>query len=275
MFLNQLPTQLHKALFLELAILVMMASHEDDTSEQISKFTSDEVLEKFLASISSKEAEMLQEYQNELFGSEHEHEELFNFVKYSLSQLFEAFDSNLNPSLIYDPYPPEILIFSYDDDDNDLEKKYAEQFPAFWRVLEESINDILEKNADNTDTKQEVMQYLICKGENILTLTPEKIRASMASLPQIKQEILKKSVKTIFEHKKEMGLTLSVREQKIILCELIGAAYSSGAFETEEKQLINTICQVCSFDSEYIEEFDIIMSTLFKINKDLAELINE
>ena len=273
MFLNQLPTQLHKALFLELAILVMMASHEDDTSEQISKFTSDEVLEKFLASISSKEAEMLQEYQNELFGSEHEHEELFNFVKYSLSQLFEAFDSNLNPSLIYEPYPPEILIFSYDDDD--LEKKYAEQFPAFWRVLEESINDILEKNADNTDTKQEVMQYLICKGENILTLTPEKIRASMASLPQIIQEILKKSVKTIFEHKKEMGLTLSVREQKIILCELIGAAYSSGAFEAEEKQLINTICQVCSFDSEYIEEFNTIMSTLFKINKDLAELINE
>ena len=67
MFLDQLPTRLHKALFLELAMLVMMASQDDDASEQISEFTSDEVLKKFLASISSKEAEMLQEYQNELF----------------------------------------------------------------------------------------------------------------------------------------------------------------------------------------------------------------
>ena len=286
MFLNQLPTRLHKALFLELAMLVMMASHDDDASEQISEFTSDEVLKKFLASINSKEAEMLQEYQNELFKSS-KNDADFNsdFIELSLNQQYRAFDSSLNASFYYDPKPDELHA------GDDSEKKDAidnptfgflkifdapeKKFPIFWWVLDNAVDDILGKYANDTDIKQEVMQYLISKGEDILALTPTKIRASMASLPQIKQEVLQKAVQTAFTRKVAIGLTLSEREQKIILCELIGAAYSSGAFEIEEKQLINTICQVCSFDSEYIEEFDTIMSTLFKVNKELAELINE
>jgi hypothetical protein len=287
MFLNQLPTRLHKALFLELAMLVMMASQDDDASEQISEFTSDEVLKKFLASISSKEAEMLQEYQNELFkSSKNDADFNSNFIELSLNQHYRAFDSSLNTSYYYDPEPDELhagddserkdvslgqLLDHHLNISRDSEKK----FPTFWWVLDNAIDDILGKYANDADIKQEVMQYLISKGEDILTLTPTKIRASMASLPQIKQEILQKAVQIVFARKVAIGLTLSERDKKIILCELIGAAYSSGAFETEEKQLINTICQVCSFDSEYIEEFDTVMSTLFKVNKELAELINE
>jgi hypothetical protein len=316
MFLNQLPTRLHKALFLELAMLVMMASHDDDASEQISEFTSDEVLKKFLASISSKEAEMLQEYQNELFKSD-KNDIDFNsdFIELSLNQQYRAFDSSLNASSFYNPEPDESYagddaerneaigvvtikptfsfsrpsVFSLFGDDSErkdacvsqllnhlnISRDSEKKFPTFWWVLDNAIDDILGKYANDADIKQEVMQYLISKGEDILTLTPTKIRASMASLPQIKQEILQKAVQTVFTLKVAIGLTLSEREKKIILCELIGAAYSSGAFETEEKQLINTICQVCSFDSEYIEEFDTVMSTLFKVNKELAELINE
>ena len=286
MFLNQLPTRLHKALFLELAMLVMMASHDDDASEQISEFTSDEVLKKFLASISSKEAEMLQEYQNELFkSSKNDADFNSNFIELSLNQHYRAFDSSLNTSYYYDPEPDEL--HAGDDSERkdvslgqlldhlNISRDSKKKFPTFWWVLDNAIDDILGKYANDADIKQEVMQYLISKGEDILTLTPTKIRASMASLPQIKQEILQKAVQTVFARKVAIGLTLSEREKKIILCELIGAAYSSGAFETEEKQLINTICQVCSFDSEYIEEFDTVMSTLFKVNKELAELINE
>ena len=286
MFLNQLPTRLHKALFLELAMLVMMASHDDDASEQISEFTSDEVLKKFLASISSKEAEMLQEYQNELFKSS-KNDADFNsdFIELSLNQHYRAFDSSLNTSYYYDPEPDEL--HAGDDSERkdvslgqlldhlNISRDSEKKFPTFWWVLDNAIDDILGKYANDADIKQEVMQYLISNGEDILTLTPTKIRASMASLPQIKQEILQKAVQTVFARKVAIGLTLSERDKKIILCELIGAAYSSGAFETEEKQLINTICQVCSFDSEYIEEFDTVMSTLFKVNKELAELINE
>ena len=316
MFLNQLPTRLHKALFLELAMLVMMASHDDDASEQISEFTSDEVLKRFLASISSKEAEMLQEYQNELFKSD-KNDIDFNsdFIELSLNQQYRAFDSSLNTSSFYNPEPDESYagddserneaislvafkptfsfsrpsVFSLFGDESErkdasvsqlldhlnISRDSEKKFPTFWWVLDNAIDDILGKYANDADIKQEVMQYLISKGEDILTLTPTKIRASMASLPQIKQEILQKSVQTVFARKVAIGLTLSEREKKIILCELIGAAYSSGAFETEEKQLINTICQVCSFDSEYIEEFDTVMLTLFKVNKELAELINE
>lgn len=286
MFLNQLPTRLHKALFLELAMLVMMASQDDDASEQISEFTSDEVLKKFLASISSKEAEMLQEYQNELFKSS-KNDADFNsdFIELSLNQYYRSFDSSLNTSLSYAPEPDEL--HAGDDSERkdaslsqlldhlNISRDSKKRFPTFCLVLVDAIDDVLGKYANDADIKQEVMQYLISNGEDILTLTPTKIRASMASLPQIKQEILQKAVQTVFAWKVAIGLTLSEREKKIILCELIGAAYSSGAFETEEKQLINTICQVCSFDSEYIEEFDTVMSTLFKANKELAELINE
>lgn len=286
MFLNQLPTRLHKALFLELAMLVMMASQDDDASEQISEFTSDEVLKKFLASISSKEAEMLQEYQNELFkSSKNDADFNSNFIELSLNQHYRALDSSLNTSYYYDPEPDEL----HAGDDSERKDSFAnptssllrlfdsseKKFPIFWLVLVDAIDHILGKYANDADIKQEVMQYLISKGEDILTLTPTKIRASMASLPQIKQEILQKAVQIVFARKVAIGLTLSERDKKIILCELIGAAYSSGAFETEEKQLINTICQVCSFDSEYIEEFDTVMSTLFKVNEELAELINE
>ena len=285
MFLNQLPTRLHKALFLELAMLVMMASHDDDASEQISEFTSDEVLKK-ISSISSKEAEMLQEYQNELFkSSKNDADFNSNFIELSLNQHYRAFDSSLHTSYYYDPEPDEL--HAGDDSERkdvslgqlldhlNISRDSEKKFPTFWWVLDNAIDDILGKYANDADIKQEVMQYLISKGEDILTLTPTKIRASMASLPQIKQEILQKAVQTVFARKVAIGLTLSERDKKIILCELIGAAYSSGAFETEEKQLINTICQVCSFDSEYIEEFDTVMSTLFKVNKELAELINE
>lgn len=283
MFLNQLPTRLHKALFLELAMLVMMASHDDDASEQISEFTSDEVLKKFLASISSKEAEMLQEYQNELFKSD-KNDIDFNsdFIELSLNQQYRAFDSSLNTSSFYNPEPDESYagddserneaislvafkptfsfsrpsVFSLFGDESErkdacvsqlldhlnISRDSEKKFPTFWWVLDNAIDDILGKYANDADIKQEVMQYLISKGEDILTLTPTKIRASMASLPQIKQEILQKAVQTVFARKVAIGLTLSEREKKIILCELIGAAYSSGAFETEEKQLINTIC---------------------------------
>ena len=260
---------------------MMMASQDDDASEQISEFTSDEVLKKFLASISSKEAEMLQEYQNELFKSS-KNDADFNsdFIELSLNQHYRAFDSSLNTSYYYDPEPDEL----HAGDDSERKDSFADptlsflrlfdssekKFPTFWWVLDNAIDDILGKYANDADIKQEVMQYLISKGEDILTLTPTKIRAR-----QIKQEILQKAVQIVFARKVAIGLTLSERDKKIILCELIGAAYSSGAFETEEKQLINTICQVCSFDSEYIEEFDTVMSTLFKVNKELAELINE
>ena len=258
MFLNQLSTPLQKALFLELALLVMMASHDDDASEQMAEYNSDAVLSKFLASISTKEAEMLEEYQKECFS-----EDGCNFVQESFESTYLSFGTDM----LYAHYG------------NFSGKKYkytkGESFPPLWLVLKKSINQILKQYSDDATIKQEVIQYLLANSEDILNLNPQKIQSCMASLPKIKQEILQRSVQAALKPKQEMGLTLSEREKKIILCELIGAAYSSGAFEAEEKQLLESICQTLDIDSEYIEEFDDVMAKLFKVNQELAELINE
>ena len=133
------------------------------------------------------------------------------------------------------------------------------------------IDEVLAQYGNNPGVKQEVIQCLLANGEDILNLNPQKIQGCMASLPKIKQEILQRSVQAVLEPKQTMGITLSEREKKIILCELIGAAYSSGA----EKQLLESICQTLDIDSEYIEEFDDVVAKLFKANQELAELINE
>ena len=254
MFLNQLSTPLQKALLLELVMLVMMASHDDDASEKMAEYNSDAVLSKFLASISTQEMDMLGEYQKECFS-----EDGCNFVQ-------ESFESTY-------------LSFGNAHYGNFSGKKYkytkGESFPPLWLVLKKSINQILKQYSDDATIKQEVIQYLLANGEDILKLNPQKVQSCMASLPKIKKEILQCTVQVAFELKQAMGLTLSEREKKIILCELIGAAYSSGAFEAEEKQLLESICQTLDIDSEYIEEFDDVMAKLFKVNQELAELINE
>lgn len=151
----------------------------------------------------------------------------------------------------------------------------ADRFPTLRVVLKTVIDEVLAQYGNNPGVKQEVIQYLLTNGEDILNLNPQKIQGCMASLPKIKQEILQRSVQAVLEPKQTMGITLSEREKKIILCELIGAAYSSGAFEAEEKQLLESICQTLDIDSEYIEEFDDVVAKLFKANQELAELINE
>lgn len=256
MFLNQLSTPLQKALFLELAMLVMMASHDDDASEQIAEYNSDAVLSKFLASISTKEEKMLKEYQKEVFTNTmyQDFDFYFDFLEKTFSEDIDAFDEYLREA------------YSYSS---------ADRFPTLRVVLKTVIDEVLAQYGNDVEVKQEVMQYLLTNGEDILNLNPQKIQGCMASLPKIKQEILQRSVQAVLEPKQTMGITLSEREKKIILCELIGAAYSSGAFEAEEKQLLESICQTLDIDSEYIEEFDDVVAKLFKANQELAELINE
>ena len=254
MFLNHLSTPLQKALFLELAMLVMMASHDDDASEQMAKYSSDAVLSKFLASISTKEAEMLEEYQKEVFTNTRYQYFDFDFLEITFSEDIDAFNESLNEA------------YSYSS---------ADRFPTLRVVLKTVIDEVLAQYGNNPGVKQEVIQCLLANGEDILNLNPQKIQGCMASLPKIKQEILQRSVQAVLEPKQTMGITLSEREKKIILCELIGAAYSSGAFEAEEKQLLESICQTLDIDSEYIEEFDDVVAKLFKANQELAELINE
>ncbi|WP_416192416.1 hypothetical protein [Neisseria sp. CCUG12390] len=269
MFLNQLSTSLKKACFLELAMLVMMASDENNASEKMVARNSDVILNKFLSSINIAEEAMLTEYQNELFANKGRSDGVGKFLEESLSPNCISFDEKLAAGRAD---WRGILFSSVDFVKHEFHKGH---FPAFWYSLKQSINEVLNKYSDNTLVKQDVMQYLVEGGEDILTLTPEKIQASMASLPKIKQEILNTTVYAIVEPKKALGLKLSEREKKIFICELVGAGYSSGNFEAEEEQLIETVCTVLSIDHEYIEEFADVMQKLFKANKELADLVNE
>lgn len=189
MFLNQLSTPLQKALFLELAILVMMASHDDDASEQMAKYNSDAVLSKFLASINTKEAEMLKEYQKEVFTNTKYQN--IDFLEKTFSKYIDGFNKSLKNA--------------YGSD---------KQFPTLRDVLKTVIDEVLAQYGNNPEVKQEVIQYLLANGEDILNLNPQKIQSCMASLPKIKQEILQHTVRAAFKPKQEMGLTLSEREKK-------------------------------------------------------------
>lgn len=128
MFLNQLSTPLQKALFLELAILVMMASHDDDASEQMAKYSSDAVLSKFLASISTKEAEMLEEYQKEVFTNTMYQD--FDFLEKTFSEDIDAFNEYLGDAYSY----------SYSS---------ADRFPTLRVVLKTVIDEVLAQYGNN------------------------------------------------------------------------------------------------------------------------------
>ena len=121
MFLNQLSNPLQKALFLELAMLVMMASHDDDASEQIAEYNSDALLSKFLASINTKEAEMLEKYQEELSDKDDD------FVQ-------KALDKNYKSFFLYERNG----FSSYLNEDED-KYKTGESFPTLSWVLKKTL----------------------------------------------------------------------------------------------------------------------------------------
>lgn len=279
MFLNQLSTPLKKALFLELSALVMMAAGDDGNPEKLSNRSDNLVLNKFLAGINTAEEAMLNEYQSELFK---DGDECANAGREFLeNSLYTKGHASFNTELdSYHMFAMEDTLrrmhLGEEEWMNDKEANLPEgRFLALWFILVKSIYSALSKYSDNAAVKQEVMQNLVMGGEDILSLTPEKIQASMASLPKIKQEILAETAGRVIDSKLALGLGLSEKEKKIFICELIGAAYSSGAFEEEEKQLIESICKALGAESEYIEEFDGAMAKLFKANKELADLINE
>ena len=285
MFLNDLSTPLQKALFLELATLMMMAAGDSNTSSKVKNSdlsNASPSLQALLQYINESEKSMLLEYQNEMFRSS---------SSLSSSSLYENLVSSYIDGSYDAPYDaPRFLKYIFGNAINsfkaDLDTSHIEfnceadlntskTFPAFGKILEQAIKEILEKYAADAAIKQEVMQQLLADGEDIMSLTPPKIQAAMIRLPLIRQEILVRSVYWLITPKQTIGLDLSVREKKIVLFELIGAGFSSGAFEQAEKDLLKVICTALHVDEEYIDEFTDVMGKIFTANKEAAELINE
>ncbi len=73
----------------------------------------------------------------------------------------------------------------------------------------------------------------------------------------------------------EKELSLTEKDKKIIITELLGAAFSSGDIETEELELIHHICLSLDLDGESLEELYEALANLYQANKTLTDLINE
>lgn len=272
MFLNDLSAPLQKALFLELATLMMMAAGDSNTSSKVTNSdlsNTSPSLQALLQYINESEKSMLLEYQNEMFQSSSSlsrnrlsrYIDAPRFLEYIFGNAVNSFKADLDTSHIE---------FNFEADLNT-----SETFPAFGKILEQAIKEILEKYAADAEIKQEVMQQLLADGEDIMSLTPPKIQAAMIRLPLIREEILVRSVYWLITPKQTIGLDMSTREKKIVLFELIGAGFSSGVFEQAEKDLLKVICTALHVDEEYIDEFTDVMGKIFTANKEAAELINE
>lgn len=249
MFLNQLSQPIQKVLFMEWALLMMMSSDENEVpqnpNDETTPFSLNHAL---LGNISEAEKAMLFEYKQSLFAN----------------------NENDNFGLGF-------FIKKIQGNDSLLLELLGEHADAFQTALNNTIQKVAEHYGSNPAVKQKVMEYLVANGEDIFTLTPDKIQAAMfRCLPQITQLIIQQTAKQVFQEKQEQGeLFLSINDKKIILCELVGAGFSSGSLDDAEKKLLQAICQILELDLAYLNEFIALMGAVFRVQKSLSDLINE
>lgn len=260
MFLNQLAHPVSKALFLELATLVMMAEEEKGSiGERVSQIAeeTDSNLYPLLISIQPSEEEMLYAYEKE--------------ADLEINDFDSVFDKNQSDFI-------EKYILNAVPNNFDEELKYIDSndgFQPFIKILSDSTSKIIIEFTQDETIKKQIIEKLITNGEDILKLSPQMTRRIMVSLPEIKEQILKLTAKKLLESRSIILNNATNKERKIIAFELLGAGYSSGRFEDAEKRLVAYIYELLDVDAEYLEEFGEVMGRMFAINKEAADLINE
>ncbi|NOL49259.1 hypothetical protein [Pelistega europaea] len=242
MFLNQLEQDNQKELFLSLATLVMMAS--GSSTENIEEDADDDSLKEFnriKASLSSQDVLL-----KHLFGNIQAAEaQMVKEYMQELNYKYWVYNRCAIGCTAYDL--DSILANSFDDDFDDddqvdlvnLLKVYSTQ------VMTENVT-FEEKESDKN------LPYLLRSGMRLY--------------------VLKHAASAIIKGNTE---DFSTKERKIILTELIGAGFSSGHFEEEEKELVQFIGTELDLDDEYFDEITEAMEKVFIANRELTELINE
>lgn len=243
MFLKDLKEDSQKMLFLDLAILIMMAEgNKETTSQHIKDIDFGAKGYIFWQNIEEKEVNILIEYVEEI-GAKEDHTSGF-----------------------YNNYGQQ-----------DILNQLSTSFGSFClkNALENQTNLVLEEYSKLEEFKKEVIQEIFLSGEDILNINSEMIQKFMLINPRVKQDILIRTADSVFKYRKDNLGNFNNKEKKIILFELIGAGYSSGYFGNDEKILFLNICELLEIESEYIEEFLDVSKQLFIINKELVDLINE
>lgn len=259
MFLHELKKNKQKILFIQLTTLIMMAEGSKETTAKALKKSDDSsnITDIFWENIDDKEMEILRQYIGEIGGVEQ---------LQTTSKGFMGVNTNTNTNV------PGFLIGSV---------RGTETQNSIPKILKSILHDelknqsktITKKYGNDENFKKDFVQKLVDNGEDILNITPKLIRKMMLTNPVIQQEVLESTADALITATDNS--LFAMREKKIVLFELIGAGFSSGAFEVQEKQLVTKICKLLDVDNEYIEEFTDVASRLFDVNKEINDLINE
>ena len=253
MLLSKLTLE-NKALFWQLAILIVVANGESVSSSSAnddSRYERLPILSHFFQldsyhnselsflkqSISDMELLQLEEYEQEIFGYDGNHQGTF---------------ANLIARL-------KLLCC-----------------PKLLDALRSARARVINNSASDSNIKKEVMNKLAEDYYfDITELTPEKMAAAMCALPQVKQQILHDAASQVISQYYGYYGKISSRACKVIAFELLGAAYSSGKIEDEEKALLQYIFNQLNIDPEYLPEFEAVMGKIFVAYKEAIELIAE
>lgn len=257
MFLKDLKEKPQKILFLELAALIMMAEgSQSTTSERIQEL---EPQSKRYALIPKLETES---------------------KKYACFQRLESDDrkyvflQNIDENEInaLDIYAKELEIknidglFSCKSGNNDFE---------IINVLKEEIASVLNKYSQLDEIKEEIILNNFSNRKEDLNINTKAVEDFILTMTSVKKYILERTANKLISIRQKAIGHLDSKEKRIILFELIEAAYSSGNLENLEKLLLLQICKSLDIESEYIDEFLEVSERLFLAKKDLTILINE
>lgn len=283
MFLNQLEQDSKKELFLFLATLVMMAS--GSYSENLKEDTNDETMKEF------------NEIKDKLSSQDILLKHLFDNIQATEAQMLKGYMQELNHKywVRYGCSVEYTTIKNLKHDDNQEQSVSKAAIlggiagPVMALGIASGVMGMLGKNRnledtipvdieDITITRIDLVDVLRNYSTQVMTesiLFEEK--ESDKNLPYllrsgIRLYVLKNAASVVIKGNPE---SLSIKERKIILTELIGAGFSSGHFEEEEKELVKFIGSELGLDNEYFDEITEVMEKVFHANRELTELVNE
>lgn len=243
MFLSQLNNTRKGKLFLELATLVMMASVNSHHEE---------------AESSDYNVRRILSLKNELDANHSYIAQLLNNIHSTEAQILIEYAKELDFSSGFDGLGSIFDKENLNTDDN--HQKFSLYIGKIKRQRFSNIFHFIEVALGKT-----LMSPPIAATEDEEN-TPYLLRSS------VKLHILKIAASELIQEKE---LSLTEKDKKIIITELLGAAFSSGDIETEELELIHHICLSLDLDGESLEELYEALANLYQANKTLTDLINE
>ena len=242
MFLECLKQPSVKALFLELSALIMMAEdNKKNTSYKIKNLNIDEQIQSFWQNIGDNELDLL--------------------LKNSREMNVNCYTGFNNSSNMYNNIPEKIF------------SKCGDFYLI--NILINQTESVLEECHNLEHFRQEVIQEISLKDGGSRIISRKKIKDLMLKNKNVRQDILIRTIDGIFANREINSNILDSKEKKAFLYELIQSGYINGQFDDNKKILLLRVCNLINIDSEYLEELLEITGSLFVINKNLTNLINE